>query len=63
MLASALEKKLEELQHNRPLITDKNRKQIADIVRRACGQAANTADYLLHNMAVAKSGQNKISNP
>ena len=63
LLASALEKKLEELQHNRPLMTDKNRKQIADIVRRACGQAANTADYLLHNMAVAKSGQNKISNP
>ncbi|MDP6218012.1 MAG: hypothetical protein QF526_04915, partial [Alphaproteobacteria bacterium] len=63
LLASALEKKLEELHHNRPLMTDKNRKQIADIVRRACGQAANTADYLLQNMAVAKSGQNKISNP
>ena len=32
-------------------MTDKNRKQIADIVRRACGQAANTADYLLQNLA------------
>ena len=44
------EKKLEELHHNRPLMTDKNRKQIADIVRLLVVRQ-QTADYLLQNLA------------